>query len=92
MGKYIVEFEPSAKKEIKAHYKSGNKGSIKKLEKMLVELSKDPYTGTGNPEALKYELTGYWSRRINPKDRLIYKVNEDVVTVLVIAAKGHYEK
>ena len=76
MGKYIVELDPKAKKEIKAHYKSGNQSSIKKLEKILQELSTNPYKGTGNPEALKYELSGFWSRRINSKDRLIYKVYE----------------
>jgi len=44
----------------------------------------------GNPEALKYELTGFWSRKINQKDRMIYKVDEDIVTVFVISAMSHY--
>jgi toxin YoeB len=39
---------------------------------------------------LKYELAGFWSRRINQKDRLIYKVEEDLVIVFVISAMGHY--
>jgi toxin YoeB len=47
--------------------------------------------GTGNPEALKYELIGFWSRRINQKDRLIYKVEHETVTVYVISAMGHYK-
>jgi toxin YoeB len=46
--------------------------------------------GIGQPEALKYELSGFWSRKINQKDRLIYKVEEDIVTVFVISAMGHY--
>jgi toxin YoeB len=92
MGEYIVEFEPSALKEIRAHYKWGNIANIKKIEKILIELSFTPYEGVGNPEALKHELTGYWSRKINKKDRIIYKVIEDVVTVIVISAVGHYEK
>jgi len=49
-----------------------------------------PCTGIGKPEELKYELKGFWSRRINKKDRLIYKVQEDIVTVYVVAALGHY--
>jgi len=58
----------------------------------LIELTETPYTGIGNPEALKFELSGFWSRRINQKDRMIYKVEEDIVTVFVISAMGHYNK
>jgi toxin YoeB len=56
----------------------------------LVELSETPYEGVGKPEALKHGLTGFWSREINKKDRLIYRVDEDIVTVFIIAAMGHY--
>lgn len=74
------------------HIKSGDKASIKKIEKIFIELSQTPYSGIGNPEPLKHELTGFWSRRINAKDRIIYKVQDDIVTVFVIAAMGHYDK
>jgi toxin YoeB len=65
MGKYFVEFEPSARKEIIAHKKAGDKATIKKLEKILIELTVSPFSGTGNPEALKHELSGFWSRKIS---------------------------
>jgi len=90
MGKYSVVFEPKAQKEIKDHYKSGNQASIKRIAKILIELTETPFEGIGNPEALKYQLLGYWSREINKKDRMIYLVEEDIVTVFVIAAMGHY--
>lgn len=90
MGKFIVIIEPTAKAEIKSHLKSGNKAIIKKIEKIILELTETPFTGTGNPEALKYNLTGLWSRRISQKDRLIYRVDENIVTVFIIAALGHY--
>jgi len=90
MGKFEVIIEPSAKIEIQQHLKSGNKAIIKKLEKIIVELTETPYSGIGNPEALKNNLSGYWSRRISQKDRLIYRVEENTVTVFVIAALGHY--
>ncbi len=90
MGQFKLKIEELAQKHLKQHYRSGDKGSIKKIEKILLELSETPYTGIGNPEALKYELTGFWSRRINQKDRLIYKVEENIVTVFVISAMGHY--
>ncbi len=81
-----------AERHIKQHFKLGDKASIKKIEKILIELTETPYAGIGNPEALKYELTGFWSRKVNQKDRLIYKVDEDVVTVFVISAMGHYNQ
>lgn len=90
MGKYFVDFEPSAQKELVLHKKSGDKATIKKIEKILIELTETPYQGTGKPEALKYELNGFWSRKINQKDRLIYKVEENIVTVFVVSAMGHY--
>lgn len=49
MGKYIVIFEPSAEIEIKSHLKSGYKAIIKKLEKIILELSETPFSGIGNP-------------------------------------------
>ena len=52
---------------------------------MLEELTEHPYSGIGKPEALKHQLKGYWSRRINKKDRLIYRVEEDVSTVYVLS-------
>jgi toxin YoeB len=90
MGKFKLQVEELAEAHIRRHLKSGDKASIKKIEKILIELTETPYNGIGNPEALKYELSGFWSRKINQKDRLIYKVEEDVVTVFVISAMGHY--
>lgn len=90
MGKFRVEITDLAKKHIWKHLKSGNQASIKKIEIILQELSETPYTGVGKPEPLKQNLTGFWSRQINSKDRLIYTVNDDLVVVDVIAAMGHY--
>ncbi len=88
MGKYSVEVEKKAKEELLAHKKAGNKVTIHKIEKIIVELSDTPYNGTGSPEALKHELSGYWSRRINVKDRLLYRVEGK--RVIIVSAYGHY--
>jgi toxin YoeB len=90
MGKYFVEFEDIARKDLKAHYKSGNRSTIKKIERILLELTENPFFGEGQPEELKYNFKGFWSRRINQKDRIIYRVNEDIVTVYIVSAIGHY--
>lgn len=50
-----------------------------------------PETGTGKPERLKYDLSAYWSRRINKSDRLIYRIEDKIITVTVVSALGHYD-
>jgi len=90
MGKYTVVLEKFAERDIKLHLKSGNKASIKRINQIFEELRSNPYIGIGQPEALKYSLSNFWSRKINQKDRLIYKVEENIVTVYIISAMGHY--
>jgi toxin YoeB len=90
MGKFRIKIEKQAEIDIRKHHKSGNRASIKKIGQILSELSEHPYSGLGQPEELKYNLQGLWSRKVNKKDRIIYCVNEDVVTVFVFSAMGHY--
>ncbi len=90
MGKYTLEISSKARKELQGHFRSGKRSTIKKIEQIFLELSTTPLEGTGNPEPLKYELTGYWSRRINKTDRIIYRVYEERVMVLIVSAIGHY--
>ena len=92
MGKFRIKVETKAKKDFDKIYKSGNKAVIKKLSKIIKELSYHPYTGTGSPEQLKHNLAGFWSRRLNKKDRLIYEIIERSENlVVIISALGHYE-
>ncbi|MCD8268162.1 MAG: Txe/YoeB family addiction module toxin [Parabacteroides sp.] len=58
---------------------------------MFQKLSETPFEGIGSPEPLKYELSGYWSRQINKKDRLVYRVDDSIVTVYIVSALGHYD-
>ncbi len=60
-----------------------------KIGELLQEIAVTPYVGRGKPEALKYELTGYWSRRINERDRLVYTVDEEAGIVYIASMKGH---
>ncbi|MDR3339077.1 MAG: Txe/YoeB family addiction module toxin, partial [Candidatus Symbiothrix sp.] len=59
---------------------------------LLEELTEHPYTGTGKPEPLGYDLKGKWSRRITQKHRLIYQVHDKSITVDVLSAFGHYDE
>lgn len=90
MDRYIVEIGDIAREHLRKIYKSGNKSDIKNVEIILKELEIHPKIGKGQPEELKYQLTGLWSRRINKKDRLIYEINENEVIVTIISANGHY--
>lgn len=66
----------------------------KKLHKALCKLLKemlrgDPSQGMGKPEQLRHNLTGFWSKRISQKDRLIYKFDDHLIYIFAIG--GHYE-
>ena len=89
MGKYLIDFTQAALNELQKHKKAGNKNTLNKLKILLEELEKHPYLGQGKPEALKHQLSGYWSREINRKDRLVYKVLENNI-VEVTSVMGHY--
>ena len=73
---YHLAFSKQANSDIVFYKKSGNKTILKKLEVLLNELIEHLYAGTGKPELLKYNLTGYWSRRINKEYPLVYFITD----------------
>lgn len=84
MIEYELVFTQEALDDIQKHKKSGNKPLLKKLEKLLVELRQHPSTGTGQVEILKHYKEETWSRRINDEHRLVYRIKDDMVVVLII--------
>lgn len=87
---YKIKILPKADTDIRSYHKAGNKSALKKIKTIIKELETHPTKGTGQPEKLKYELTGYWSRRIDKKNRLTYRIEEEIITVIVVSAIGHY--
>jgi len=67
-----------------------NKRAVKRVNLLLKDVSRTPFEGIGKPEPLHGNFTGYWSRRVNEKDRLIYTVADEVVTIL--ACRTHYNE
>jgi toxin YoeB len=64
--------------------------TFRKITQLIQDIDRSPFGGIGKPEPLKHELAGFWSRRINSRDRLIYQIS--VQNEIVIAAcKGHYD-
>jgi Txe/YoeB family toxin of toxin-antitoxin system len=59
--------------------------------KFFLFLQSRAYSGTGKPKPLSYGKTGQWSRRITAKHRLVYSVDDEKITVLMITASGHYD-
>ena len=90
MGRYFVVLTDTTKQQLVKLYKSGDKIVIRRIERILNELSEHPFDGIGKPEQLKYEFSGLWSRRLDKKNRLVYSVTEEIVTVFVLSVKGHY--
>jgi toxin YoeB len=88
---YTLDITTLAKKDIAYLKKNGGKAVTNKITKLLQELIEHPKTGTGKVEQLKGNMQGKWSRRIDRKNRLIYTINDEVVTVEVLSAKGHYD-
>ncbi len=70
------------------YWQSQDKKTLKRINLLLKEIARDPYGGTGKPEALKGNLSGFWSRRIDERNRLVYRiVGEDCQ---IAQCRGHY--
>lgn len=87
-----IVFLEQAEKDREYWKKSGNKVIMKRITALLEDIIAHPYTGIGKPEPLKYELAGCWSRRINSEHRIIYSVNDEIITVYVLSMRYHYNK
>lgn len=87
---FVLQFSKTALQDIGKHKIAGDKATLKKIEKLLNELMEHPTTGTGQPELLKYELAGLYSRRINRKHRIVYSINNRTVIVHILSAWSHY--
>ncbi|WP_250311725.1 Txe/YoeB family addiction module toxin [Rickettsia endosymbiont of Oedothorax gibbosus] len=62
----------------------------KRIQKLLDNILLTPYDGIGKPEPLKHKLSGFWSRRIDQKHRLVYFFNEETKIIQIESCKGHY--
>ena len=83
-----IQFTKQADADLIFFKMSGNKQVVEKIKQLLNAIVEDPFKGIGQPEPLKHELSGAWSRRIIREHRLIYEISDDVIHVLSL--KGHY--
>jgi toxin YoeB len=69
--------------------KSGNIQAQKKISQLINAIKDDPFNGIGQPEELKYQWKGIWSRRINLEHRVIYEIRDE--QLVIYSLKGHYQ-
>ena len=86
-----IIFSPEAQEDY-SYWKENNPQSIKRIKRLLEDISNHPYTGIGKPEKLKYELSGKWSRRINGVHRIVYIVRENNNDIYILALRYHYHR
>lgn len=83
----IVAFHQSAFDEY-SDWATQDRKLFERLRRIIGETAKTPFEGIGNPEPLKHELKGYWSRRINDEHRLVYKVTDE--QIIIVSCRYHY--
>lgn len=70
------------------YWQSQDKKTLKRINALLKDTSRSPFEGIGKPEPLKDNLSGYWSRRIDDSNRLVYSISDDVIEV--VSCRNHY--
>lgn len=76
-----IELSKEAIDDILEH-KAGNQDLVFKIFELIKDIEQHPFVGKGKPEPLKYDFSGYWSRRINDEHRLIYRVFENEIKIV----------
>lgn len=86
--RYIVEYKEDALNDIAYWKKSGNVVVQRKISSLIADMEEHPYSGKGKPEALRFDLAGLWSRRINLEHRIVYEVVDN--RIMIYSLRGHY--
>ena len=70
------------------YWQTTDKKTLQRINKLIKETKRDPFAGIGKPEPLKHSMAGYWSRRINEADRMVYKATDEAL--LIAQLRYHY--
>jgi len=71
------------------YWQTQDKKTLKRINQLIKDIKRSPFDGIGKPEPLKDNLSGFWSRRIDEEHRLVYMVEEEVISI--IACRDHYD-
>ena len=83
----MIKFSTAAWEDY-LHWQKSDKAMLKRINQLIREIQREPFTGIGKPEPLKHQLAGFWSRRIDNCHRLVYAVEGD--TLLIAQCRDHY--
>ena len=83
-----IKFLPDAWEDY-LYWQGQDKKTLKRINQLLNEAARDPFVGTGKPEPLVGNLSGYWSRRIDQTNRLVYRADDN--DLVVLQCRYHYE-
>jgi toxin YoeB len=70
------------------YWQSVDKKILRKINELIRDVIRNPYEGIGKPEPLKFDFSGYWSRRIDGEHRLVYALRDN--TVIIYSCRFHY--
>ena len=84
-----IQFTPNGLEDYR-YWMEHDSAKTARIKMLLEVINNEPFSGIGKPEPLLFDLSGYWSRRIDREYRLIYKVSED--NIIVISCRYHYKK
>jgi toxin YoeB len=82
-----VAFDPNGWEDY-VYWQTQDRRTLKRINQLIADVVRDPFTGIGKPEALKHILTGAWSRRIDEVNRLVYFVTDEYI--IILQAREHY--
>lgn len=72
------------------YWQTQDRRTLKRVNELLRDIEREPFAGKGKPEPLKYERQGYWSRRINDVDRLVYRIENGRLEI--VSCRSHYDE
>jgi len=85
-----IEFTPKALSQLDYWKQTGNETILQRIRALLESIEQSPFSGIGKPEPLKYQLSGFWSRRINDEHRLVYAIQKG--RIIIVQCRFHYSK
>lgn len=84
----MISFEDAAWDDY-LYWQQTDKAMLLRINALIRDIQRDPFAGIGKPEPLKFNFSGYWSRRIDDEHRVVYKVDED--EIILAQLRGHYD-
>lgn len=82
-----ITFDPVAWEDY-LHWQATDKAQLKRINALIKDITRSPFEGIGQPEPLKHDWSGYWSRRIDQEHRIVYRVTADAI--LIAQCRFHY--